>query len=230
MSTPPAPANSGPPTAADLRRLFKAVPQADRDGHQAWAIRVWRSLSWLERAEQAGDAEGRFINAWIAFNALYGRLDDNNRPTSERLAYREFLRTVADLDADGGLTRLLATRWFQTSAARLVADRYLDERFWLAPDTYSDEQAGRTDRRFSIDLAHHRVSPCLKELVDRLYIMRQQIFHGAATQGSRLNRTTLDRSSRLLLALLPLVLEAVIRYGIPHNWPAVAFPPEEGQG
>lgn len=227
MSTSPATGSSGPPTAADLRRLFKAVPQADRDGHQAWAIRVWRSLSWLERAEQAADVEGRFINAWIAFNALYGRLDDNNRPASERFAYKEFLRTVADLDTDGRLSALLASRPFQVLATRLVANRYLDQQFWLAPDAYTDQQADQAATSFAMHAARGRVFPCLKELIDRLYIMRQQIFHGAATQGSRLNRTTLDRSSRLLLALLPLVLEAVIRYGIAYNWPAVAFPPGE---
>jgi hypothetical protein len=34
-------------------------------------LRVHRALSWLNRAEQEGDPDSRFIFLWIAFNAAY---------------------------------------------------------------------------------------------------------------------------------------------------------------
>ena len=59
-------------TAIELRAAFRKLPKEDREANQGFAIRVWRALSWLERAEamEAGDYEGRFISSWIGFNAL----------------------------------------------------------------------------------------------------------------------------------------------------------------
>ena len=35
------------------------------------SLRLHRALSWLNRAEQVKDDDGRFIFLWIAFNAAY---------------------------------------------------------------------------------------------------------------------------------------------------------------
>ena len=77
-------------SACELREQFKAIPAELRDANQAFSIRVWRGLSWLERAEAAGDVEGRFISLWIAFNAIYGHLSPREIPsaTSARLTAR----------------------------------------------------------------------------------------------------------------------------------------------
>ena len=43
-----------------------------RDGHPtSLTLRVHRAMSWLNRAEQAEDVDGKFIFLWIAFNAAY---------------------------------------------------------------------------------------------------------------------------------------------------------------
>ena len=43
-----------------------------RDEHPtSLTLRIHRALSWLNRAEQAEDVDGRFIFLWIAFNAAY---------------------------------------------------------------------------------------------------------------------------------------------------------------
>ena len=59
-----------PPTADTLRKQFKAIPQEQRDEHQAFSVRIWRGLSRLERSESSGDVEGTFISPWGAFNAV----------------------------------------------------------------------------------------------------------------------------------------------------------------
>lgn len=51
---------------------LKQRHRAERDGHhENLTLRVHRSLSWLNRAEQAEDLDGQFIFLWIAFNAAY---------------------------------------------------------------------------------------------------------------------------------------------------------------
>ncbi len=41
------------------------------DFPETMGLRVHRALSWIARAEEAEDADGRFIFLWIAFNAAY---------------------------------------------------------------------------------------------------------------------------------------------------------------
>ena len=42
-------------SAAEMREQFKAIPKDLRDANQAFSIRIWRGLSWLERAEGVPD-------------------------------------------------------------------------------------------------------------------------------------------------------------------------------
>ena len=60
---------------------------------------------------------------------------------------------------------------------------------------------------------------------ERIAVLRGQIAHGAATQGSRLNRTTLNRCCRILEDLLPLILQLVIEHRADENWPPLCYPP-----
>lgn len=50
---------------ADLKARHRQVRD---DHHPNLSLRVHRALSWLNRAEQSEDADGRFIFLWIAFN------------------------------------------------------------------------------------------------------------------------------------------------------------------
>lgn len=68
--------------AAALRERFRAIPEGRRADNQAFSVRVWRGLSWLERSETAGDIEGKLISLWISFNAIYGYLDDDGLMSS----------------------------------------------------------------------------------------------------------------------------------------------------
>ena len=62
-------------SAVELRDVFKAIPDDRRHANQAFSIRVWRGISWLERSEADFDLEGRFISLWITFNSIYGYLE-----------------------------------------------------------------------------------------------------------------------------------------------------------
>ncbi|SCZ48768.1 hypothetical protein SAMN05216279_13222 [Pseudomonas oryzihabitans] len=55
------------------------------------SLRIHRALSWLNRAEQADDADGRFIFLWIAFNAAYATDIDEQRRLSEQETFKAFL-------------------------------------------------------------------------------------------------------------------------------------------
>ena len=57
---------TSPFTAEALRKQFQAISKDRRDANQAFSIRIWRGLSWLERAEQAADAKEQDFGLTVA--------------------------------------------------------------------------------------------------------------------------------------------------------------------
>src|SRR5690606_29066670 len=66
--------------------------------HSNQRLRVHRALSWLDRAEQAEDLDGRFIFLWIAFNAAYATEIDDQQRLSEQETFKAFLQKLCTLD------------------------------------------------------------------------------------------------------------------------------------
>lgn len=208
-------------TASELRASFRSLPTAQRDANQGFSIRVWRALSWLERAESMGrsDYEGRFIAAWISFNALYGRLDSKHRPWGDRESWGAFTSTIWRLDDDKRLRRVLFKR--QMMVLKLLDTKFLSAQYW--------EQGDAALRTIKKDVRHAITSygtlHVFRNLFERLYIMRVQVFHGASTKGSKLNRRVLQSSGGVLLDLLPVMLEIMIVRGVEEDWGLVCFSP-----
>jgi len=210
------------PESTSLRNQFRAIPKEARDAHQDFSIRVWRGLSWLERGEKAEDFEGRFISLWIAFNSIYGHLDEDGRDARDRASWQTFLARLVKEDAEGALGRIVRER--QAGILRLIDNQFLFKPFWLGlPD--AAEKLRRSVRRCLKCYNDGSTLAVLQELFERLYVMRTQVFHGAATSGSKLNRPTLERSTGVLAALVPEMVRIIISAGPAVDWGEVCFPP-----
>jgi len=211
-------------TAAELRERFRALPKDQIAEHQDFAIRVWRALSWLERADGMGtdDLEGRFISAWIAFNALYGRVDDSNHPWGDREGWGAFLAQIWRLDHRGRLSRVMHKR--QLQVLKLIENKYLSSRFWDEGESVAP-QVKKELRQALAAFGTKKMLTVLQLLFERLYTMRNQVLHGASTKGSKLNRRTLQGSGSILLDLLPEMLAITMEDGIGEDWGRVCFPP-----
>ena len=208
-------------SANELRERFKALPLQVRQANQSFSIRVWRALSWLERAEglDRDDYEGRFISAWIGFNALYGRLDEQGQPWGEREAWEAFVAAIWKLDHDGRMRRVLFKRELQV--LKLIESKYLTPAFWEE----GESAVVQVKRELKQEMAKFGTRRTLLVLLNRLYTMRVQVFHGASTKGSKLNRRTLQGSAVILLDVLPEMLSIMIEYGTKEDWGSVCFPP-----
>lgn len=214
-------------TATKLRSHFRTIPNEDRKANQSFSIRVWRSLSWLERAEGfvPADTEGRFISCWIALNALYGRLDDQHRPWADRDALKTFITHIWHLDARAELRQILGHR--QTAVLNLIEDPYLTIQFWENQSAPAIRQAKKDAKDAILAFQKPNRLPVLRLIFERLYVMRNQVFHGASTKGGKLNRRALQASATVLMDLLPAMLEIMIEYGICEDWGRVCYPPEK---
>lgn len=212
-------------SAAELRAHFRQLPRELREGNQNFSIRVWRAMSWLERAEglDSGDLEGRFIFCWIGMNALYGRQGATHRPWGDRESLGTFLAQTWRLDHHGLLHRLLGKR--QVAVLSLIDSKYVSSRFWDGETAPAIRQIKQEVKASILGYQKTNRLPIVQLVFERLYVMRNQVFHGASTKGSRLNRRPLQISAAILMDLLPTFLYIMIDAGLTEDWGDVCFPP-----
>lgn len=198
-----------------------------RDGHPT-SIRFHRACSWLDEAEHfdaSSHVDHRLIFQWTAFNALYGQWDVlRHESLADRESWQEFLKRMLDLDAAGHLIALLQEH--RGLALTILGNAYLNRYFWQAPN---GEQAGKTGRggrrKAESWYAQKDWGIILGNTVDRIYLLRCQLVHGAATLRSQLNRTALKHSSTMLGLLLPTFLRIWVEHGADEDWGVMCYPP-----
>ena len=80
--------------------ILKAKQRELRAGYpETMGLRVHRSISWIGRAEDATDDDGRFIFLWIGFNAAYADEEEfHDAAPGERAAFASYFRKVVTLD------------------------------------------------------------------------------------------------------------------------------------
>jgi hypothetical protein len=65
----------------------------------------------------------------------------------------------------------------------------------------------------------------LDKLIERVYLLRCQLVHGAATCNGQLNRATLRSCDGILGYLLPAFMLTIVDHGTEENWGPLCYPP-----
>ena len=74
--------------------ILKAKQRELRAGFpETMGLRAHRSISWIGRAQQATDDDGRFIFLWIAFNAAYADEEEHHNGIAGFEDWEERFRT-----------------------------------------------------------------------------------------------------------------------------------------
>lgn len=191
------------------------------------AIRLHRTFSWLARCEQieAGqDNDVLLICLWIGFNGLYGRWDEQRRePLPDRQCWRDFVERLLTLDTEGRIGAALVEQ--RDLVMSLLDDEYLSEYFWEEP---TEARAGKSKKaRFDARTWYleGKWGLLLDRLLERVYLLRCQLIHGAATHGGKLNRASLARCAQMMSILLDRFLTVMIDQGGGEDWGAMCYPP-----
>ena len=223
-------------TVPELRRLWK--PHKERlaaiQSDHPTAVRVHRAFSWLGLTETL-DAESQadlvLIHQWIAFNALYGQWDENQRePVADRQSWQSFLAKVVKLDASQQLVTVLTDH--KRLVMAILGNAYLNRCFWSDGDAADGglQDPKRHERgRFKAQswYVERRWLLVLEQLLERVYLLRCQLVHGAATFNSRLNRDAMKHCTTMLRHLLPALLSVLIEHGADEDWGPLCYPPLE---
>lgn len=220
-------------TVRQLRSRWKPHKErllAAKSDHP-FPIRIHRACSWLSVVENMGekpDYDLALISQWVAFNALYGQWDDQRRePMPDRECWRRFLDRILKLDSDGHVATVLEGQ--RRLVMDLLEDEHLSGFFWQEPGPRRAGQSRKAKYDSQTWYIERNWTMILDRLLERIYLMRCQLVHGAATHSSKLNRAALHRCSGMLGALLPAVLVVLIDRGADEDWGTMCYPPLEQQ-
>lgn len=184
-------------------------------------VRVYRSISWIRACDAPGlGDEFRLFALWVAFNSLYGGSDfdfitKNTQRVSDKRMFKRFLSALADRDSDG--LRKVLYRNYSLFQEDLIDNRYVHYGFWIDRFQREPDEA-QWARQFEND--RRRMRKAFKEtnlavmmdlLFERLYVLRNQVFHGASTCGGSLNRRQLRAGVAVLGDLVPVMVGIVLQ-------------------
>ena len=201
-----------PPTFADLKERHR---QLRDDSHEHLNIRTHRALSWLRRAELAregDDLDGAFIFYWIAFNAIYSAERVYSAGVSERDVFSDFFRHLVELDCDKSVYNAI-WKEFSESIRLLINNRYVFQPFWESHSGGDDDWEAKFDesrKQFMFAFRRQDTIMILCILFVRLYVLRNQLVHGAATWNSSTNRDQVRDGTNIMAFLIPIFIDLMI--------------------
>lgn len=209
-------------TAAELKRQHKSLGTVP----EILAVRLHRAISWLKAAEEhEKNIDLQFVGLWISFNACYAIDDRTELTLTEREMFSEFIGKLVACDSEGQFFQLLWKK-FSGPVRMLIENEYVYKPFW-------DYQRGQIKdwkrlHQRSIDeskqyLSVGNVAALLEVVLDRLYVLRNQLLHGGATYKSKVNRSQLRDGCNMLKLLVPLTIELMLN-NTELDWGKVHYP------
>lgn len=208
--------------ADELRHALRDVRDGMSNDH---ATRLHRAVSWLQCAEQYAEADEdmALIALWISFNSCYAVNDGATDHTFGR-DFREFAAKLVRLDED---ERIYNCLWFNFSnfIRLLIDNQWVFEPFWRSLRDGNDEwQALFEDdkKKAHRALADNDVPRLLTIIMHRLYTLRNQVVHGGATWQSSANRDQVRDGKRLMLELMPIIIE--LMFDEREDWGRIHYP------
>ena len=246
------------PPAAQLENVVLELKKWQRDhadlATQGYHDRLQRACSRLAKAKKTSDPEAGFVFSWIALNALYGvrpevfktdwwKNEDRLRPSLDEQqdddqVPREldwFLWRICGLDVDRVLRSVIEENWDDADA--IVGTRYLMSSFWSwkwQTENELERWAASSERTVKAAIGpaidREKMYRGLREIIVwRLRVLRNQLFHGCATDTHSKRRAAgeseLEAGSRLLGELVWAFLKLMAtEAGGRSYWPPIPFP------
>ncbi len=193
-------------------------------------LRVHRAISWIQRAELAAvdnDPDVAFTCYWIAFNAAYAEDTERSAEVAARDLFRDYIDRILRLDDDGVIYGAIWNR-FARRVQDMLENRYVYEPFWKhvngVPANHNwEERLQRELRAINLAPSGQKTDMLLASLFDRLYVLRNQILHGAATWNSSVNRDQVEDGAALMAFLIPAFVNVMMAHP-DEPWGANYYP------
>lgn len=211
-------------------QLKKFHRKKRNDFPEELSVRVHRSLSWLKKAETfTDDVDSSFIFYWISFNAAYSGVQTRTEFHTEATLFGVFFEKLIAADNNGQIYNLIWRR-FSQEVKGILTNKYIYNGFWnefLSTDGNDWEVSFEKSKRLvNIALAKEDCHKILSILFSRIYVLRNQIFHGNASWNSALNRQQIKDCTTLLAHLVPLFLMIMMSFP-DEQWGQINYPVQQ---
>ena len=204
-----------------------------------FTLRLRRATSWglrSEEEEEKGDVDSAFVFSWIAFNALYAEDAEDYSETSEQEALQRYLSKADYLDKQSERPRIYkALMWHVNDVRDLLNNQYIFRGFWKHQNGVSGfrDWKQRLEReKEESSFTTRDVGNVLRKLFERLYVLRNQMVHGGATWGGKVNRKQVTDGATLMKLLLPIFVALMLDnpyYGWGKPYYPVVDQPADGE-
>jgi hypothetical protein len=205
--------------------LKKKLKELDYDSEE-FRIRLHRAISWLHCAEkQSGDPDIKYLSLWIAFNSCYALDLTEKNQKSEREKFRKFISTLVTNDFEERIAKLLWDK-FSGPIRLLINNPYVFKAFWdfhrgeALEWEYSHKKSVNEAMRY---VSANKTASLLEIILDRLYVLRNQLMHGGATYKSKINRSQLVDGTRILEMLVPVIVDIMLQ-NPEQDWGKILYP------
>lgn len=210
------------------KHYLSAFPLRPTKDQQSLSDRIRRALSWMKRAASVSheDRPPRYVDLWIAFNALYGRRYYGDEATrNDYTDFREFVSALGDIkEAASEIGKWIEKRHVQGRIRHLVENQYLYVEYWEGKTVpLADEMKHEIDG-LEWAFRNQHSAKALEGLFSRLIALRNQIVHGSASADTRRNKDVLVPGILILEELLSLLVTLLIEHGRGRSWPEIPYP------
>jgi len=176
------------------------------------AIRLHRAQSWLRAAQRYDDdLDIHFLTLWVAFCACFSASENDHAKLGERANFAQYVERLIYQDKDGLLSQVL---WetYPNAVASLLANKYIFSGFWQAQESGADweQEFSRQSKRARRYFKEKNAAKILMLTLDRLSVLRNQIFYGGATYQSKVNREQVIDGIELLSLLVPSIVHVML--------------------
>lgn len=221
----------------------REVVRADYDDNRE---RLLRGITWFSRAEGAKRDDEKVLFYYIALNALFGRLEDDQKGSEKKLRkWSPFVRNL--IQNDGNKTLLAFVRNEGTAINNIIGNRYLWAPFWQSAfGTDADWQSRqrimqnnanncirhlkewrRAYKKAAVaDMPPQVLSAAVRVLIYAILcvrVLRNQMMHGSCCYADGYNRTQMRACAKFLPPLVGRMIKIMISGG---EWGKVATPPQ----
>lgn len=173
--------------------------------------RIRRALSWLARAEREWeryDPDAVFIFYWIAFNAVYADDSPETYDLKEDEKFADYFSRIAELDASRDVFNAIWKEHNQ-SIRDLLDNQFVYKPFWKS--AYDWRTRFENDvNRLEDAITSKQTDAILDLIFARLYVLRNQLLHGAATWRGATNRDQVEDGAAIMAFLLPHFINSML--------------------
>ena len=203
------------------QRLQRACPQ------HPLAVRMHRTFSWLAAAEcedPDDQLDEKLIFRWIGLNSLFGRWNScDHEPERDGRALTGFLTVMEECDKDALIKAYLIEQ--QTLISQICSDPFVNKFFWKALGTERRFNQRRDEISIQRMYGDENYYQILHEVFSRIYLVRCQLIHGAATFGSKLNREIVKQCGIVLEGMIFAIIKIITDHAWSENWDDLCYPP-----